>query len=109
MTYEEAKVLFNSNDYQEIICHSKLCDYPNTGCGDCRLTDMQCRINEALEKQIPKKPKNRRIRTLYGDSKYHTQMVEEFTCPCCEERIMFRVNIKRCLVCGQAINWNEVE
>lgn len=64
---------------------------------------------ECVEKQIPKKPKNRRIRTLYGDSKYHTQMVEEFTCPCCDERIMFRVTIKRCLVCGQALDWSEEE
>ena len=103
MTYEEAKELFNSNNYQEIICHSKLCDYSNTGCGDCKLTHMRYRINEALEKQIPKKP--------YKD---------EYGClrsKCCGYAVEHEAHAKGglmgvyidlyCTNCGQAIDFKE--
>lgn len=105
MTYEDAKELFNSNDYQKTICHSELCDYPNIWCGDCRFIEMQCRINEALEKQIPKKPNY--------DS---TGLSEYWYCPTCGEVVFSKIdgltisdeyNHRHCGGCSQAIDWSD--
>lgn len=63
---------------------------------------------EALEKQIPKKPKEVESRELFNP-KYPLMAitVTTFNCPCCGEKIMFRTAVKRCLDCGQAIDWSE--
>ena len=49
-------------------------------------------VKEALEKQIPKKPKNREGTTY-------------FYCPCCDSK-----NINEyCGECGQALDWSDTE
>ena len=105
MTYEEAKELFGSKNYQEIICHSNLCDYPNTRCGDCRLTDMQCRINESLEKQIPKFP------TYEADGYANGELVyDTWYCPNCgKDYEVGYDDYDYCPCCGQRIDRREVE
>lgn len=107
MTNEEAKNLYNSNEFQETICHSKLCNYANTGCSDCEITNMGILLIEALEKQIPKKPDE------YMDKFYG--------CPRCSNLLMHkwekyptlkmdkRNGLPYCLGCGQAIDWSEGE
>lgn len=69
----------------------------------------ECGI-KALEKQIPKKPKEVESRELFNP-KYPLMAitVTTFNCPCCGEKIMFRTAVKRCLDCGQAIDWSEQE
>lgn len=68
------------------------------------------KATEALEKQIPKKPKEVESRELFNP-KYPLMAitVTTFNCPCCSEKIMFRTAVKRCLECGQAIDWSEEE
>lgn len=97
MTYEEVKNLYNSNEFQETICHSKLCNYANTGCIDCEITHMNILINESMGKQIPKKPLNRVV------GKWQ---VLEGECAECGTVIFGRDWF--CPRCGQMIDWNEV-
>lgn len=71
------------------------------GCEKC--SDMEDRISEALEKQIPKKPIN--ATGYYRDNK----------CPSCGKPIKSGKGSSShyrndwCNKCGQAIDWNEVE
>lgn len=68
-------------------------------CEDCKLDcyegDKCCwvTIKDALEKQIPKKPKYHEWNEVYG-------------CPCCDYRIVYDVS-KFCIHCGQAIDWSK--
>ena len=100
MTYEEAQNLYNSNEFQEIICHSKLCNYANTGCSDCKITHMNILINEALEKQIPKKP---------VEERYFGEMGSKIGfCPNCHTGQSCDDNsIQYCYYCSQAIDWSD--
>lgn len=55
---------------------------------------------EALEKQIPKKPQN-----IDGD-------MEIFDCPCCGHTIIAIDDMtihQNCLMCGQKLDWSDVE
>ena len=65
-------------------------------------------VRRALEKQIPKKPALIESRELVTEDPFKTQIVGVFTCPCCGEKIMYRQIVKRCLECGQAIDWGVV-
>ena len=65
---------------------------------------------EALEKQIPKKPKFVTKKELYDfDRPFATIDVTTMVCPCCNSKIMFRKTIKYCLECGQRLDWEEIE
>ena len=65
-------------------------------------------IIEALEKQIPKKPKHVTKKEVYDpDRPFATIDVTTFVCPCCGVKIMFRKTIQRCLECGQKLDWSD--
>lgn len=104
MTYEEVKNLYNSNEFQETVCHSKLCNYANTGCSDCEITHMNILSNEALEKQIPKMP------DIEGDGYWNGELVyDTWICPCCGEH--YEIEFEKynyCPECGQRIDLSEV-
>lgn len=63
---------------------------------ECELT-IGMTLKEAVEKQIPKKPKI----TIHGTTGYSTK---EF-CPVCNAM----VHGNYCWNCGQALNWKEVQ
>lgn len=106
MTYEEAiKIMENE---KQCVIRAENC---NRNCAECDLLMPAKEIIEAykitktaIEKQIPKKPKNF-LRNM------HTQ---EYLCPLCKTRIISKINgefiagskDKYCSHCGQAIDWN---
>lgn len=97
MTYEDAKELFNNDGFKEIICHSKLCNYKETGCSDCQFTHMSILIEEALEKQIPKRPIGGKYSAKYW-------------CPSCDSEDPIDIyDTDFCPYCGQAIDWRVKE
>lgn len=79
------------------------CSYKETGCSDCRIISI---CEEALEKQIPKKP-------IYASIDGFTLPVPYY-CPVCGEQIAKYDAYARCLFkehhckCGQRIDWSEV-
>lgn len=65
---------------------------------------------DSLEKQTAKKPKEIIKRQVYDPEKpYATIDVTQFTCPCCDGKVMFRKTVKRCLECGQLLDWGDNE
>ena len=72
----------------------------------CSVEEMNIAIS-ALEKQIPKKPKNYLVNMKCID----------FLCPNCKKKIISKIdgewvagkNQKFCDECGQALDWSEVE
>lgn len=75
--------------------HNGACDHK---CGECEL--IESATIEALEKQIPKKPK----RLIFNADGFMT-----FLCPNCGDFHRSEFEIKFCSDCGQAIGWKEVE
>lgn len=76
------------------------CDDYNDACdGDCeKCFDMEDRILEALEKQIPKKP------IYVGDTD-----IFDYVCPTCGQ-LVYELFDFYCSQCGQKLtDWSEVE
>ena len=97
MTREEVLKLFNSEEYQDIICGSNLCDYKNTGCGDCKYMRGMHTIADVL---TPKKPNYKGY--CHGEFVYNT-----WVCPNCGKDYEVNLNhYKYCPECGQAIDWS---
>jgi rubrerythrin len=100
MTYEEAIEIISRN-----ICYNIL------GCMDgiCKHTDEKpCAVQmalEALEKQIPKKPR------FEGDGYWRGELVyDTWICPNCDTYYEVGTDThKYCPNCGQAIDWSEEE
>ncbi len=80
MTNEEAKILFEE-DLKDGKC--------NEHCHECNARELAI---SALEKQIPKKPINRKGTTY-------------FYCPVCEGNMLNNY----CADCGQALDWSDTE
>ena len=55
-------------------------------------------LDEALEKQIPKKPMK---------SEREVRYIETFTCPNCQKDFSGRGVSKYCYHCGQRLDWEE--
>lgn len=111
MTYEEA-----SKDTTFIIkCLEKRRMLP---CGFCRSDKCipnphECAADDfvinaaidAIEKQMPKKPKNIRSSNDYRLAEHN---IFDGDCPVCGERITGNYYGEFCGCCGQAIDWSEV-
>lgn len=93
MTYEQAKERFKS--------FGTFCDDYNDACdGDCEMcSDMEDRILEALETQIPKKPDE--VWMPSSDCARHIGK-----CPRCRASVFYGED---CKVCTMQIDWSEVE
>lgn len=65
-------------------------------------TEMLIVCKEALEKQIPKKPKNYTIDC-------HEYMIYDCECPNCKTEHKEMYAFAYCPHCGQKIDWTEVE
>lgn len=94
MTYEEARERFKKR--------GSFCDYYTDACdGECeKCSDMESRILEALEKQIPKKP--------IEDAEYVGWLI--WRCPACGAEVGRVLEpLQHHCECGQAIDWGEVE
>lgn len=64
---------------------------------------------EALEKQIPKKPKLQ-VRSIYDDDNDDWLCDEEYhICPTCRIRHDVYRGWKHCPECGQLLDWSEVK
>lgn len=60
-------------------------------------------IKNALEKQIPKKPKNQRLAEgILGDNGIYAG-----NCPSCEEKVIGNYYGEYCGCCGQRLDWSE--
>ena len=97
MTYEEALVRFKA--------FSEFCDDRNEACdNNCdKCNAMESAIIEALEKQIPKKPK----------TTYDWDMLIRWNCPECLRTIDSPMGYSVakhpfCPYCGQAIDWTGI-
>ena len=106
MTYEEARNMIISAE-----CWGKdstECNFymNNDGmCDECVYTT----IIDALEKQIPKKPKLK-VRGVYDDDSDDYLGEEEIkVCPSCRITNQLWRGFSFCQKCGQAIDWSEVE
>lgn len=102
MTYEETREYllqnyFDGDDNTKAV----------TEC-DCETEAMKIVI-ECIEKQIPKKPLSIRTRDLVTKQPKRNRIVLEFQCPCCKDFIICDYEIKRCIECGQAIDWSDEE
>lgn len=100
MRYKKALARFKS--FGTLFCddRNEACDY---NCDECEL--MESAIIEALEKQIPKRPKIEIYKYPYGytdvrDDEY------DLVCPCCGEDL---VEGDHHCKCGQAIDISEVD
>ena len=64
----------------------------------------QC-IDEALEKQIPKKPK---LKPVDG---FDSEVASSLCCPTCKNSVINywckKINPPHCMMCGQALDWGE--
>lgn len=68
--------------------------------------EVYCTAIEALEKQLPKKPRENKIRGGWLGKQKH------YTCPTCgncllEEMMNERQNTSYCWDCGQRLDWSE--
>lgn len=64
---------------------------------------------DALEKQIPKKPKIQ-VRGVYDEDNGDWMYDQEWKmCPTCRKRNEVYIGWKYCPECGQKLDWSEVE
>ena len=71
-----------------------------------KMAEFQVLAIEALEKQISKQPKSVTRKEVFDPNRpFATIDVTTLICPCCKSKIMFRKTIKRCLECGQRLDW----
>lgn len=76
--------------------------YDDTAYGGNCTYELRMEAIKALEKQIPKKPKN--IKTIFDFSgRYYTTKGD---CPCCGRENLYRTDIY-CNKCGQKLDWGE--
>lgn len=79
--------------------------------------ELQKVIDEALEKQIPKKARRSKkwiplpydcepLFPVNYDEKTHSEEVDIYVCPCCGEEISW---LSKICPCGQKIDWSERE
>lgn len=80
-------------------CESSGIDCFNSDCENCKIIVAYEKAIKALEKQIPKKPKNE-----YTDNLDIT--TESPACPVCGNQSIDETN-KYCSDCGQALDWGE--
>lgn len=109
MTYEEAIKFTKIN--VEIYCKDCLYQDDCSRIDNCRCTEWEKMVVEALEKQIPKKPKKLTYKPL-------TDSGWKYGCPCCglaigENSFTDYEYIEPiepyCGQCGQAIDWSDEE
>lgn len=82
-------------------------DYNNERGKGRQTADALCMAVDALEKQIPMKPiKSRYLEDIYPDQGSDVTVKSNHYCPTCR---YFIFRSKRCYVCGQAIDWSDVE
>lgn len=58
---------------------------------------------KAIEKQIPKKPKNQRL----AEGRLGDNGVYAGNCPSCKEKVIGNYYGNYCGCCGQALDWSE--
>lgn len=91
MTYEEAILIFEKNNYIDT-----LGGFPYSE-DEQKIVDAYDIIEQILEKQIPKKP-------LYPKSK----ICQNIRCPMCNSLVGdMHVQYYYCPDCGQALDWKE--
>ena len=91
-------------DYEDALCEMLHQVYRNTDDFEMRISkDCYKLIREALEKQIPKKPKYEDVDNIYGAIKR--------TCTACGDVCMVSKGAKPyehyCRQCGQALDWSD--
>lgn len=78
--------------------------YEDTAYGGKCTYEVRMTALDALEKQIPEKPKN--VKSIFDFSgRYYTTKGD---CPCCGAKGLFRA-ISYCYSCGQKLDWGGSE